>query len=209
MINANLTLKGSFFKRILSDNAEVPAIVQLSDGSSFELHFMIYKRLILVNSIDKEQKYKLDYDRRIAIIEEILTNYTSFWKSIGHCTISYNIETFRMVDNTNSVVDIDIENKKNKKIILEEYLDSKLSEVSLDVVLRALKSIYDRIKVNYDSTKKANILQGNVDYKLDLFQRRDLSHYLSIILQFTFDISKANIDIDPNTNKFNITIEKN
>lgn len=207
MINANLTLKGSFFKRIFSDEGEVPAIVQLSDGSSFELHFMIYKRIILVNNINGEEQFNLTKERRLAIIEEILTNYTSFSKSIVHCTVSYNIELFKMKDNTSSVVNVD--DVGRNKIILEEYLEDECSKISLDVVLRALKSIYDKIKLNYDRTSKVNTIQGNIDYKLNLIQKKDLTHYLGIVLYSYFNIADAKIDIDPNTNKFNITIEKN
>ena len=71
MINANLTLKGSFFKKKYSDDAEVPAIVQLNDGSSFELHFLIYRRVILVENIEGNQ-YKLTQERRMAIIDAVL-----------------------------------------------------------------------------------------------------------------------------------------
>ena len=197
MINANLTLKGSFFKKKYSDDAEVPAIVQLNDGSSFELHFLIYRRVILVENIEGNQ-YKLTQERRMAIIDAVLMEYTTILKSIIHCSISYEIQLYKMVDN-----------KSIKNVILQEYLEDERSNVSLDIVLRSLKSIYDKLKLNYNDINKANVIEGSIDYKLNFIQKKCLNYYLRYILDYSFNIFKFEVNIDANTNKFIITIEKN
>ena len=197
MINANLTLKGSFFKKKYSDDAEVPAIVQLNDGSSFELHFLIYRRVILVENIEGNQ-YKLTQERRMAIIDAVLMEYTTILKSIIHCSISYEIQLYKMVDD-----------KSIKNVILQEYLEDERSNVSLDIVLRSLKSIYDKLKLNYNDINKANVIEGSIDYKLNFIQKKCLNYYLRYILDYSFNIFKFEVNIDANTNKFIITIEKN
>ncbi len=206
MINANLTLKGSFFKKKYSDDAEVPAIVQLNDGSSFELHFLIYRRVILVENIEGNQ-YKLTQERRMAIIDAVLMEYTTILKSIIHCSISYEIQLYKMVDNTSSVVNLD--DKSIKNVILQEYLEDERSNVSLDIVLRSLKSIYDKLKLNYNDINKADVIEGSIDYKLNFIQKKCLNYYLRYILDHSFNIFKFEVNIDANTNKFIITIEKN
>jgi hypothetical protein len=150
---------------------------------------MVDKKIIEVNNYKEVEKQGLSAEERCAIIEAILNEYTSFFRSIYHCTISYCIESFRLLDRTNLSEDSDVKRFVYSKTILKEYLDSKYAKNSTNKLYRVLKKTYDELCSNKKIIGKKEITIP-IDYNLNFEQRSDLKYYVNTIINYILETDK-------------------
>ena len=196
-MKAIFTLKSYFFKRTaLSRSKAVSGELKLDNGKELILYFLPEEGIIEVtHKENKTEVFSLDEEERIAVIEAILEEYTTFLKSIFHASIALYLESFILVDTTNvkdnDNVEYDIEGKKN---IMTEYLNSKYSKFTSNLLFRNLLDINEYLKEQKENAIGTNIeIKGKLSFK----QWFDLKYFVNYIL------CKNNLD-----QKIDFTVDK-
>lgn len=206
-MEANVTLNKSFLSRRISGDYEIPGEIKLSNGKEFDLYFLVDQKIIEVtHKVEKKEKSKLTHEERMAIIESILANYTLFWKSVYHFTISYYIELFRLADTTNLSSDVDISDVVSNKTILQEFLDSDYSKKSTNKVFRKLKTAYDFIN---DPKGKIGKKQTTItiNCKMNKIEWSDFKYYINNIFHCIMKVDNLDIKFDKTKDTVYIIIE--
>lgn len=196
-MEANVTLKRSFIKRRLSRDNEVPAEVKLKNGKEFNFYFVIDKEIIEITSNSHTELLK---NERLAIIEEILKEYTLLFKSIFYFTISYCLEDFKFVDSTQKSNDVYTLDVSKQDSILKEYLESNYAKISTNKLFRVLKRFYDSVKTN-----KSKVVVIPIEYKLNVEQRADLIYYIEKIQRNILKAKRYDLEVNKRDSKIILT----
>ena len=190
------TRKGNFFKRrAFTETAEYGEFEL--EGKKLMLYFIEERGIIeFTNQEDATEVFELNEEERIAVIEGILKEYTTFTKSVIHGSVRHYFETYVLVDTSHIKERVPVrELKKGNRAILDEYLDSaqaKMSENNLFVTLYEIDKYLANTKFLKNRPQYYEIKR-----KLNPEQWMDLKYFIGYILytrlkndSLKFEISK-------------------
>lgn len=175
------TKKNYFFRRRALSQATEYGELELN-GKKLAIYFVEERDIIEVTHQDNgTEVFPLDEDERIMLIEALLKEYTTFFKSIVHASTRHYFETYSLVDTSNIVEPVPVEElEKGDKTILDEFLDSEYAKQSTNNLFLTLYEI-DKFLVNTKFLKERPVYY-EVKNKLNLEQWMDLKYFVDYIL---------------------------
>ncbi len=191
-MKVSITLKEGFLKGYVFQYENIFGVLTIDNGSTlkeFYIYFMPEEQIIEVTHKGScPNKYSLTKEERLAVIEKILSEYTTISKSIIHATATFYLEQYKLVDTTNIDNDkkdkaiLDTSNNKKAKTIFFEYLASNKANESKLLLFRELKEIYSYIERNYLKIEKEDS-KIQLSNNLSKFQKNDIKYFTYLMLE--------------------------
>ena len=211
-MKVSITLKEGFLKGYVFQYESIFGLLTIDDGNTlkeFNIYFMPEEEIIEVtHKGDYPNKYSLTKEERLAVIEKILSEYTTISKSIIHATTTFYLEQYKLVDTSNiddakkdKAISNTLKDKKSKTIFFEYLASDKANESKL-LLFRELKEIYSYIERNHAKIKKEDS-KIQLSNNLGKFQKNDIKYFTYLMLE---KYSKL-YDIKLNVNSKECTLE--
>lgn len=196
------TKKSNFFKRrALGDLTEYGELEL--NGKKLAVYFIEERDIIEITHQDNmTEVFPLDEEERIAVIEAILSEYTTFVKSVIHGSISHYFEIYTLVDTTNIKERVPIEDlEKGEITILDEYLNSDHAGNSKNNLFLTLYEVDKYLATTKFLKEKPQYYE--VRRKLNSEQWMDLKYFINYIAH----IRHQNKDLDVEISKKIATVK--
>lgn len=194
----HITLKESFGKGYIFKKEEIEGnlIVEGKTKKELLIYFIPERKIIEVTHRHGYlERNSLEYEERIAIIEEILNEYATLKNSIKHLSTNYYLEQYVLIDTTNVDTVSQDYDKKGLKPIIHEYLSSNYAKTSKYTVFRELKKINDILSCISSHIGKEKIV-FTLNSKLSKFQKNDIKYFMYYILEKYTKLYDLKVNID-------------
>lgn len=208
-MKANVTLKESFLKRRISDYPK-PADLALSNGKVYDLNFILDQNIVEIYTKKGETigKEELTQEERCAIIEALLDEFSTFYKSIKHFTIAYGFEHLRLIDATYvEELELSKDYMNGGDCILVEYLKSDYSKKSSNVIYRILNEVYNTLYKAFRAKKFSGIIEIPIEFNLTRVQAMDLRYFTNQLIHAKQWAAGLEFDTNINKNRTVLTID--